>query len=168
MIRTTHSAVCSQSHNEHHTSDTTLIFMVMQPRETGPRNHRGTWKVSAVFAFRLELNSIYWKIFGGSKFSHSLTFSKKTFLQMGARISSHPFSPVITEVPYISLAYYCGSLKRPNWLYEKGYTNIVSPMLHIFTESKNNMILECKISYICSRFLLHLLPSVAILSWVNM
>ena len=47
--------------------------------------------------FSPELNSIYWKMFGGSKISHSLTFSKKTFLQMEARIRSHPFSLVIPE-----------------------------------------------------------------------
>jgi len=132
---TTQSAVCSQCQTEHHTSDTTLIFMLMQPREAGPGSLRATRQESAVSDFSPELNSIYWKMFGGSKFSHSLTFSKKTFLQMRARIKSHPFSFVVPEAQ-IPLACSRGSPKRPKWLYEiktnyNDYTNTVSPMLHI-------------------------------------
>lgn len=64
---------------------------------SGIRNLRDTQVVSAAFDFRQELNSIYWKMFGGSKISPSLISSKNTVLQMGARISSRPFSSVIPE-----------------------------------------------------------------------
>lgn len=97
VIRITQSAVCSQSHSQHHASDTALISTVMQPRDTGPRNLRNTHRVSALSELRLELNAIYWRMFGGSSISHSLSFSKEIFLQMGARIGSPPFPPVIPE-----------------------------------------------------------------------
>lgn len=150
-------------------STTPLMSMLMQPRETGP----GIWELpdrSLHCLTSVQSSTLFTgRCLEAVRFLTPWHFLRRHFYKWGPGLGVIPFPLWFQRLRHSTglFPWITKKAKLALWNKNKSKQTPAPPCYAFFTQFKNNMTLQCKISYICSGFMFHSLPSVAVLSWMN-